>query len=205
MTVAARYARLGFRQLLENHELIALAAEAELGQPLEQREDKSVGTVCVWRGPPPQVLVIRQRTHTGEHWGLPKGHPEANENDLDTALRELEEETGVALSRKDAEGCGSKIWAEIKYSYVGKLWEGHWLTHEKYPDEKYRTCVFHKTVRFALVYAPFGAVPPPFKIQAEEVAAAEWLNFDDAVSRLTYGDEREALRELLPNNVKGKP
>jgi len=38
-------------------------------------------------------LLVR---HVAGHWGFPKGHPEEGESYLDTALRELAEETGIA-------------------------------------------------------------------------------------------------------------
>jgi len=34
--------------------------------------------------------------HKAGHWAFPKGHPEKGESYLDTALRELAEETGIA-------------------------------------------------------------------------------------------------------------
>ena len=192
-SIAMRYARAGYKAILESQEKIVSAAEAEIGGSLiEQREDKSVGTLCVCRGPPIRVLLIRQRTHTGEHWGLPKGHPDPGENDVDTALRELAEETGVQLSHDDIAPCG---WEEIRYSYVGKIWSGDWKGHEKYPDERYRTCVFHKLVKFALVCAP--QPPPQLVLQAEEVAGAEWLGVEEAAARMTYDEERKAMLELL--------
>jgi bis(5'-nucleosidyl)-tetraphosphatase len=41
------------------------------------------------------VLMI---LHKKGHWGLPKGHAEPNETKLQTAIRELKEETGLSIS-----------------------------------------------------------------------------------------------------------
>lgn len=44
-----------------------------------------------------QLLVIQ---HRGGHWGFPKGRREAKDkNDLDNALRELSEETGLSAEQ----------------------------------------------------------------------------------------------------------
>jgi len=43
-----------------------------------------------------KVLVIRGRK-TGK-WSFPKGHPEDNESELDAAIRETKEETGLLLN-----------------------------------------------------------------------------------------------------------
>ena len=193
-TAALRYARSGFRALHGGHEAAVVAAETLLtpGERLEERGDKSIGLAYVWG---PSVLVIRQRTQSGEHWALPKGHPEpGDEDDTGTALRELAEETGVVVP-KDRVVPG--VWSEVKYSFCGKIWEGDWVKHTRYPDERYRTCVFHKVVRYALARDVGATPPPPFKLQAAEVAAAEWLLVDDAKVRLTFEDERRALAALV--------
>lgn len=40
-----------------------------------------------------ELLLIKHRC--GGHWSFPKGHVEAGENELQTALREIKEETGL--------------------------------------------------------------------------------------------------------------
>ncbi|MDD2565890.1 MAG: NUDIX domain-containing protein, partial [Candidatus Gracilibacteria bacterium] len=40
-------------------------------------------------------LKILEIQHNAGHWGLPKGHPEGNESNIETARRELTEETGI--------------------------------------------------------------------------------------------------------------
>ena len=43
-----------------------------------------------------QTLIIRHRY--GGHWAFPKGHVEADEDEVQTALREIKEETGIAAT-----------------------------------------------------------------------------------------------------------
>lgn len=51
--------------------------------------DKSCGCVIIEDG---KVLLIKQNKG---HWGFPKGHPEADETEIQTAIREVKEETNV--------------------------------------------------------------------------------------------------------------
>ncbi len=52
-----------------------------------------VGIVC-WRGP--NVLLIRRKTPPmAGRWSIPGGHIEPGESQMQAALRELKEETGV--------------------------------------------------------------------------------------------------------------
>lgn len=46
-----------------------------------------------------EFLIIKHKN--GEHWGFPKGHVEADENETETALREVREETGLIVELKD--------------------------------------------------------------------------------------------------------
>lgn len=46
-----------------------------------------------------QLLVLRHRM--GGHWSFPKGHVEADETEVETALREVKEETGLTIELFD--------------------------------------------------------------------------------------------------------
>ena len=43
-----------------------------------------------------ELLLIRHRS--GGHWSFPKGHVENNETEIETALREIREETGLRVA-----------------------------------------------------------------------------------------------------------
>ncbi|MGI6255365.1 MAG: bis(5'-nucleosyl)-tetraphosphatase [Acutalibacter sp.] len=60
------------------------------------KKEKSCGAV-VYRLEDgcPEVLLIKHRN--GGHWAFPKGHVEKNETESETALREIREETGLAV------------------------------------------------------------------------------------------------------------
>ncbi|MDL2341684.1 MAG: NUDIX domain-containing protein [Patescibacteria group bacterium] len=44
------------------------------------------------------IMMLRQRAHGAGDWGLPGGHLEMNESWEDCAVRETQEETGVAIT-----------------------------------------------------------------------------------------------------------
>ena len=57
--------------------------------------EKSCGIVLFYSD---EFLVIQHSTESNDvkgHWDFPKGHVENNETELETAIRELQEETGI--------------------------------------------------------------------------------------------------------------
>ena len=46
-----------------------------------------------------ELLLIKHKS--GGHWSFPKGHVESGENELQTALREIKEETGLDVRLMD--------------------------------------------------------------------------------------------------------
>lgn len=54
------------------------------------KREKSCG--CIVLNDKNQVLLIR---HNAGHWGLPKGHVEEGETEVETAIREVKEETNI--------------------------------------------------------------------------------------------------------------
>ena len=59
--------------------------------------------VLVFRGTPPHSFLLMKHAH---RWDLPKGHLEAGETDIECAMREMEEETGIP---RDAIKAGSRF------------------------------------------------------------------------------------------------
>lgn len=51
--------------------------------------EKSCGCIIIEDG---KVLLVKQ---TKGHWGFPKGHVEADETEMETAIREVKEETNI--------------------------------------------------------------------------------------------------------------
>lgn len=53
------------------------------------KKEKSCGCIIMERD---KVLLVQQ---TKGHWGFPKGHVEAGETEIETAIREVKEETNL--------------------------------------------------------------------------------------------------------------
>jgi 8-oxo-dGTP pyrophosphatase MutT (NUDIX family) len=118
------------------------------------------------------VAAIRPGGKPEGVWALPKGLIGDGEDPAATALREVEEETGVRgrLDRK---------LGDVRYVYT---WQGERV---------------FKVVSFYLVrYSSgrIGAIPPGFE---HEVAEARWLPLADAPRLLAYGGERDMAARAI--------
>jgi 8-oxo-dGTP pyrophosphatase MutT (NUDIX family) len=133
--------------------------------------ERAAGGVVVRRGPGgPQILLIEQCDwRTGRATTrLPKGKPEPGEGPQATALREVEEETGIRAGISRELG----TW---RYAFFLPR-RGHYV---------------HKRVRFYLMH-PRGGTPRP---QPGETERVRWAPLADALGRLTFSTEREVVRE----------
>ena len=111
-----------------------------------------------------EFLLIQ---HKAGHWSFPRGHPEVGETELETARRELLEETGL---------CDVQIDEEQAF------------------EENYRfTKRSGKQVNKCVIYF-LGQVAPgqKLKLQQEEVADYAWGPAKQTRKKLTF-DEGKAL------------
>jgi len=132
------------------------------------RQISAGGIVYRWVGAHPEVILIAR--DGGRVWCLPKGLVEKGESLRQTALREVQEETGV---RGEIVG---KI-GRVNYWYVGR--EG---------EESVR---IFKTVHFYLMrYLEGDAQQHDW-----EVEDARWFSVEEAIRRATYSGEREMLEK----------
>ena len=103
-----------------------------------------------------------------ELWGLPKGTPNPGETLEETALREVEEETGIK----------PKIVSRIGATQ-------YWFT--KPPDKT--KC--YKTVHYYLM-TPVSGDTSLHDAEYEEVA---WFPIDIAIKKLTYGNDVQTVKK----------
>jgi bis(5'-nucleosidyl)-tetraphosphatase len=124
---------------------------------MENVKDKSFGVVPVFKNTNGELLFCLVQ-HQGEHWGFPKGHPDKNESEEETALRELKEETGleevkllqdVSFNQNYVfEKDGVKYDKSVKYflglvaskdtktldEFIDEITEVKWLSHKETRD-----------------------------------------------------------------------
>lgn len=61
------------------------------------KREKSCGAI-VFRKEKGQIRLLLLKHRYGGHWSFPKGHVEAGETEVQTALREIKEETGLSVT-----------------------------------------------------------------------------------------------------------
>src|SRR3989344_9344744 len=111
-----------------------------------------------------EILVTQHSGHKG--WDFPKGHREIYESEEQTALREVEEETGVKAEIIEKVG-------ETRYFYY---------------EEGKRVL---KTVTFYLMkYLGEGEATTAF-----EVSDMKWLPTDEVEKQLTFKDTKELWKK----------
>jgi 8-oxo-dGTP pyrophosphatase MutT (NUDIX family) len=108
-----------------------------------------------------QVLLVG----SSDTWGLPKGTPSEGEERIDTARREVCEETGLEVEVIDSLG-------EIRYWFVAG---GQRV---------------HKTVHYYLM-APVGGDISLHDWENERIA---WFPIEEALRVMTYSNEADLVR-----------
>ena len=111
--------------------------------------------------------------------GFPKGHMETEESELETATRELKEETGVEINAVP----GFRI--QIEYPLT------------KIADTKKQS-----------VYFLGRCILDNIVIQKSEVAEANFLSYEDALKILTFDDTKNILKkaeEYIRNGIYSSP
>ncbi len=111
-----------------------------------------------------QYLILH---YAKGHWDLPKGHMEPGETKEQTALRELQEETGL----------------------TAKIDPGFEETFDFYFSEDGNR--HHKVVYFFKGKADSGDV-----VLSHEHQDYKWLDFDQAIKQLTFENAKELLKKI---------
>jgi len=150
-------------------------APEPIQKPLESDKteviDKSVGVVPVFKDNNEEDLFLIV-LHKAGHWAFPKGHPKTGESILDTAKRELYEETGI----KNV-----------------KIENGKEFSEQYFFDEDNQT--YKKTVQYFVGFTPDKETNTPDEFK-QEIKQTKWLNYTEAVKTLTFKESRKLLDEV---------
>lgn len=123
----------------------------------------TAGAVVYRHGANGIEYLLLQSTNKGNFWGFPKGHVEGNETLLETAKREIREETTLT--------------PPIDTSF-------HVYTEYDLPNGNRK--------QMTLYMAELKG-QPTITLQKEEIKDYEWLPYDAARERLTYPNLKKLL------------
>lgn len=139
-------------------------------------KEVSFGIVPVLRQAQPYQFLLIQ--HHAGHWGFPKGHAEPGESAVETAQRELEEETGIR---------DYQLLAETSFS-------------EHYSFTRNQRAI-EKTVVYFLALVNSQTVQP----QADEIRAYQWATFEQALSLISFPAGQQVLRQAQQHLSQATP
>lgn len=135
---------------------------------MSQLHELSFGVIPLRRGPAGwEVLLLRHKN--GHHWAFPKGHHEAGETPLQTAQRELAEETGLQVQ---------------KWLHEELLWESYNFHRKEH--------LVHKKVGYLL-----ATVEGVLQLQESEISEAMWVALDCARAQVTHKEMRRLCQQAI--------
>jgi 8-oxo-dGTP diphosphatase len=146
--------------------------QASLGE--QRRKDFSAGGIVVRDG---EVIVIvpkRRGVQDDKVLGLPKGHLDGDETEVEAARREVREETGVEAEPIEKLG-------EINYTY------------------ERRGRPIDKRVAFYLFEYRSGELA-----HDHEIEQVRWMPLEQAVQSLTYAGERDMVQRALSRRASDR-
>lgn len=111
-----------------------------------------------------KYLLIK---HSKGHWAFPKGHMEEGETDIDTALRELEEETGL----KGVRLINNEFFLSEEYIF------------------KHGNDLIHKRVDYFIAESISYSV----RIDGVEISDIGWYDLKTASQTLTFRKSKDIL------------
>ena len=109
-----------------------------------------------------KFLLIKQ---TNDVWGFSKGHVEENEEEIETALREIKEETNLDVE------INSEYRNSIEYIIDGK------------------------NILKQVVYFLATPKTTDVKKQESEILEIKWLNYEECLNTITYDNIKEVLKD----------
>lgn len=133
------------------------------------RQEKSCG--CIIFNKNNEILLIRS---VKGHWGMPKGHVEPGETEIETAIREVKEETNLDVEILDE--------------------------NKKYKEQYSIAEDATKEVVYFLAKNKNHQIIP----QKEEIQDIGWFTIEDAIQTITYDNSRELIQQVQKELKEGK-
>jgi bis(5'-nucleosidyl)-tetraphosphatase len=133
---------------------------------MKMRQETSYGIIPLQKNSEGWEVFLVQ--HQSGHWAFPKGHKESGETDIETATRELKEETGLDIK---------KFFTSITFR------ERYAFTHEG--EEIDKTVVYYA-----------AEVEGEVLLQEDEIAHGGWFSFTEARDLITYSEAQRICDEV---------
>lgn len=126
--------------------------------------EKSCGAVVFHKNAEVKYLLLR---YEAGHWDFVKGNVEPNENEIDTVLRELKEETGI-VATQTLDGFRERI--QYFYRRLGE------------------------TIQKEVVFYILQANTEKVELSFEHVGFA-WLDYQHSLEKLTFKNAKNVLQK----------
>jgi 8-oxo-dGTP pyrophosphatase MutT (NUDIX family) len=127
----------------------------------------------IYRREKDRLLFLLIYSGRNRVWGFPKGHIEAGEDEKTAALREIEEETGLApLSFLEG------FREEDSYPVVSNR-------------PPYEGTTIEKHSIYFLAAAPQGGI----RVDGQEITSFRWLPIEEALALLTFDELKKILKK----------
>ncbi len=127
----------------------------------------------------PVFLLVHSKRNG--RWGFPKGHIEKGESEIDTAKREIFEETGI----KDVQ------------FIEGFRQEDIYIIDGTIPQTKGRTAEKHS------IYFLCKTLEEPNRFDKEEITEFRWADIDESMKLLSFDNQKDIIKKAY-NKIKGK-
>lgn len=139
-----------------------------------ENKETSVGAF-IYKIEKGEILFLLVFSKRNKEWGFPKGHIESDETELETAKREIEEETGIKNLKfiKNFRCCDTyKIKGTLSYT---------------------KNRIIDKNVIYYL-----ATTEEDFKGSVdEEIGQHKWLKCEDCVKYLKYEKQKELIKRAF--------
>jgi 8-oxo-dGTP pyrophosphatase MutT (NUDIX family) len=132
------------------------------------KKDFSIGVVVFYNGKEGVEYLLLK--HKQGHWSFSKGHPDEGEETLETALRELREETGI----RELILLNKEPLLKEKYKFINKK-RKHVLKNVEYFIGE----VKNKTVH----------------VDGMEILDCKWCSYQTGINTITFKESKNILNE----------
>jgi 8-oxo-dGTP pyrophosphatase MutT (NUDIX family) len=147
---------------------------------MELKQEISAGAV-VYKKIKNEFYFLLVYSVKNKEWSFPKGHIEQNENEIETAKREIFEETGIN-----------------NLNFIdGFKFTDSYLTKGVLPNTA--GGIVKKNVIYYLCYTDSDYINP----NNDEINNCKWFNFDQAIKILKFETQHKLLKQVL-NLLKGE-